>query len=140
MTPNRYEVIVGNIGKVHEGGDVIAAKSTFKIYKFMSQNNVGRGAGESVDFYKNGELLEQFTGALKEAEMEFDYKGAKHEMLQGRLLRRKAWSLNTVVSYDTTRNCLCIWHRGDETTRKKFISTDEEQHAADWVYADLNLA
>ena len=63
-----YEVIVSNIGKVLEGSNAFKANSAYHTYVKMSKNNVGRCAGESVDLYRNGEILKQFTGSLHETE------------------------------------------------------------------------
>lgn len=45
---HRFEVIVGNIGKVYQGDDASSALEVFIYYKQRSINNCGRGANEPV--------------------------------------------------------------------------------------------
>ena len=61
-----YEVIVSNLGKVLEGSNAFKANSVYNQYVGMSKRNYGRVAGESVDMYRNGEIVKQFTGSLHE--------------------------------------------------------------------------
>ncbi len=63
-----YEVIVSNLGKVLEGNNAFKANSAFNIYVGKSKRGEGRVAGESVDMYRNGEVVKQFTGSLHETE------------------------------------------------------------------------
>lgn len=132
-----YEVIVGNIGKVGEyKDDEKNARDTFKTYVYISKSNMGRAAGESVDLYMNGEILESFIGSLHEAEMELSYEDAKREMIKGRVFRREGWEYIKLVGYDPARNNLYILYL--DGTKKKYVPTDEEKQAI-WKYADLNL-
>jgi hypothetical protein len=57
---NFYEVIVGNVGKVHEGGSKAAAISVFHTYKNHSKRNYGRAAGEVVTMYCDGEVVKGY--------------------------------------------------------------------------------
>lgn len=57
-----YEVIVQNIGKVFEGSNGWEAKRTFNEYVGKSQREEGRAAGEGVDIYKDGHIVNQYTG------------------------------------------------------------------------------
>ena len=132
-----YEVIVGNIGKVGEyRNDEKNARDTFKTYVYISKNNLGRAAGESVDLYMNGEVIESFIGSLHEAEMELSYEDAKREMIKGRVFKRDGWEFIKLIGYDPTRNSLYMLDFDGDT--KKFVPTDEEKQAV-WKYADLNL-
>jgi hypothetical protein len=56
-----YEVIVQNIGKVHEGGFVDTARNQFAVYKNRSIKGIGRAAGEGVSLWKDGEIIEEYT-------------------------------------------------------------------------------
>ncbi len=53
----KYTVIVGNIGLVHEGNNPVEASSIYGEYKRQSKNNYGRAAGESVCVMKDDEIL-----------------------------------------------------------------------------------
>ena len=59
------EIIVGNIGRVYAGYDSAKAEITFKTYIEQSVNNYGRAAGESVDWYLDGEIKESHQGTVK---------------------------------------------------------------------------
>jgi hypothetical protein len=56
-----YEVIVGNIGKVYEGGFYQSALDDFTVYKNQSIKGIGRAAGESVTLMKDGEILQEYS-------------------------------------------------------------------------------
>ena len=57
----KYEVIVGNIGTVHEGQSGSEAKRVFAEYKDQSKSGYGRASGESVTILEDGEpILEHF--------------------------------------------------------------------------------
>lgn len=55
-----YEVIVGNIGKVHEGGFIDTARAQFAVYKNRSIKGLGRAAGENVTLWKDGEIIDEY--------------------------------------------------------------------------------
>jgi hypothetical protein len=52
---SNYQVIVGNIGLVHESNNLITARGAYGEYKRQSQSNYGRAAGEAVTLFKDGE-------------------------------------------------------------------------------------
>ncbi len=64
QTNNIYEVIVGNIGTTTSTPDYKTALRDFIAYKTNSENGVGREAGENVTLMKDGEILEEYFGAL----------------------------------------------------------------------------
>lgn len=47
-TRNRYQVIVGNIGRVYHGNDADEASRIFKEYSDQSVHGYSRAAGEPV--------------------------------------------------------------------------------------------
>lgn len=55
------EIIVSNVGKVYEGAHRGAAKA-FNEYRYKSRHGVGRCAGETVMWYKDGDVHRQFVG------------------------------------------------------------------------------
>lgn len=60
---NRYEVIVGNIGLIYEGGNGNRARRQFNEYVRISLENYGRAAGESVTLFMNDEPIKEYIGA-----------------------------------------------------------------------------
>lgn len=58
----RYEVIVGNIGRVYEGPSKTRAKETFYEYVKLSKHDYGRAAGESVIMLKDGFIYLEHKG------------------------------------------------------------------------------
>lgn len=63
-TVRKYQVVVGNIGTVYEGEDGDRAGELYSIYKNMSRNGVGRGAGEDVTLLEDGEITHAYAGEL----------------------------------------------------------------------------
>lgn len=61
-----YEVIVQNVGRVHHSNSRGQAKYTFDYYVKLSKEGIGRVEGASVDFYKNGEIEDQYVGRTEE--------------------------------------------------------------------------
>ena len=59
-----YEIIVGNIGRVHRGHSRREADRAYAIYVDQSKSNYGRAAGESVTMMEDGEVLKEHTGKL----------------------------------------------------------------------------
>lgn len=59
-----WAVIVGNIGRVHEGYDEAEARKHFREYKEQSVSGVGRAGGESVILECADEPVEEFIGDL----------------------------------------------------------------------------
>ena len=64
MSTKNYEVIVGNIGTVYRGSNLVEANAAWGEYKLQSEANYGRAAGESVAFFKDGELVREFIGSV----------------------------------------------------------------------------
>ncbi len=61
MTTNRYQVIVGNIGTVYDGNDMIEANRTYGEYKDQSLSNFGRASGETVTMMDNDDIKFEFS-------------------------------------------------------------------------------
>lgn len=59
-----YEVIVSNVGKVHEGQAETAreARLVYLTYVDLSKSGYGRCAGESVSLWRDNELIEEYDG------------------------------------------------------------------------------
>jgi len=55
-----YEVIVGNIGKVHEGDDKSTAQEAYDEYVRQSNTNYGRAANEPVTLFVDGEPKKEY--------------------------------------------------------------------------------
>lgn len=55
-----YTVTVGNIGQVYYGHNQTAANREFAAYVRMSRNNSGRASGETVDMYRDGEIVREY--------------------------------------------------------------------------------
>jgi len=62
-----YEVIVSNIGQVYHGHNFQEAHANLGIYVRASKSGHGRAAGEDVSFWRDGEPVMEFMGALNEA-------------------------------------------------------------------------
>ncbi|MCA3186958.1 MAG: hypothetical protein INH13_25735 [Cupriavidus sp.] len=58
-----YQVIVGNIGTVYNGGNGFEARKAFNQYISASKSPHGRASGEDVTLFKNGEIEKEFFGA-----------------------------------------------------------------------------
>jgi hypothetical protein len=58
----RYEVIVGNIGKVYDGDSLPEAQLHVVAYIDQSKSERGRAGGESVTLMKDGDILTEFIG------------------------------------------------------------------------------
>lgn len=57
-----FEVFVGNVGRVYDGGSSLEASKTYAHYVKLSKAGSGRAAGESVVIMKNGEPEREFAG------------------------------------------------------------------------------
>jgi len=53
---NRYQVIVGNLGTVYDGNNMIEANKTYGIYKRQSLAGYGRAGGESVTLFDHDDI------------------------------------------------------------------------------------
>lgn len=58
-----YQVIVGNIGKVYDGGNEFEACKTFDEYALMSEQAIGSAAGEDVTLMMGDSILRELTGS-----------------------------------------------------------------------------
>jgi ribosomal protein L37AE/L43A len=56
----KYQVVVGNLGLVHESDDRQAAEESFKEYVDFSKSDYGRVAGEPVTLFEDGEILKEY--------------------------------------------------------------------------------
>ena len=63
---HRYEVIVGNIGRVYTGDDRRTAVKDFTHYREMSLKRVGRAADEQVTLWDGGEPTMEYDPAKEE--------------------------------------------------------------------------
>ena len=54
---NEYQVLVGNIGSVYSGPDRGEAEEVYFHYEDLSDEGVGRAAGETVTMLGNGEVI-----------------------------------------------------------------------------------
>jgi hypothetical protein len=61
-----YQVIVGNIGTVYDGGSEYIACQTFDEYARFSQEKNGRAAGESVVLMMGDRILREVEGTQNE--------------------------------------------------------------------------
>ena len=57
---SNYEVIVGNLGRVHEGSVGKVAHAEFKEYRDRSIANNGRAGGESVVLMRDDEIIAEY--------------------------------------------------------------------------------
>lgn len=60
---HEYEVIVGNVGTVYNGGSKAEATKKFKSYVAVSMENRGRAGGENVTMMCDGEPCAEFFGS-----------------------------------------------------------------------------
>lgn len=62
-TPLRkWEVVVGNIGKVYDDLSEEGARATYKVYVQCSKEGSGRASGENVTLFCDGEIAEEHMG------------------------------------------------------------------------------
>ena len=61
----RYQVIVGNIGIVHDGDDLVEATTIFHDYCFLSTDGNGRASGEEVHLMEDGEPIRSMEGSTE---------------------------------------------------------------------------
>ncbi len=59
----KYEVVVGNIGTVYEGQNKDSARRAYGTYVRASQSGSGRGSGEDVTMFEDGEICREYTGS-----------------------------------------------------------------------------
>jgi transcriptional regulator of NAD metabolism len=70
MNKNNYQVIVGNIGTVYDGGSKVIAFETYKEYVLQSKTAHMRASGETVVLLANGEIEKEHVGSLAESGQE----------------------------------------------------------------------
>lgn len=58
----RYEVVVGNIGRVYSGSDWHAAEKAYFEYVDQSQTTWMRASGEDVVIFQDGEIFREYEG------------------------------------------------------------------------------
>jgi hypothetical protein len=59
---NPFEVVVGNIGTVYSGSNLMVATCKWAAYVKQSRADIGRAAGESVTLFHNGEIRREYIG------------------------------------------------------------------------------
>lgn len=59
----RYEVVVGNIGSVHEGSDREEAEDAFYEYVEQSKKRRGRASGEDVALFEGEDIINEHVGS-----------------------------------------------------------------------------
>jgi hypothetical protein len=64
----KYEVCVGNIGRVYEGENPIEARRIYGKYRSQSESGLGRAGGEDVTLFKDGEPELEFSGQISRDE------------------------------------------------------------------------
>ncbi len=57
---NNYELVVGNIGSVHQGCNRRVAVRKYRAYVKDSMEGVGRAADEPVTLFNNGEPILEY--------------------------------------------------------------------------------
>ena len=62
-----FQVVVGNIGQVYDGSNIMQADAAYWRYVKLSKAGEGRAAGESVTMFHKGEIKREFFGALEQA-------------------------------------------------------------------------
>jgi hypothetical protein len=62
----KYQVYVGNIGKVYDGDNHEDAMETFEEYVVISANGHGRASGEDVTLFEDGDIIKDFIGKENE--------------------------------------------------------------------------
>ncbi len=60
MTPNRYSVVVGNVGTVYDGANNREAQTHFSDYVKLSKENYGRVGNEPVYLFMNGDPIREY--------------------------------------------------------------------------------
>jgi hypothetical protein len=59
----QHEVVVGNVGTVYSGADIMKARREYLIYVDISVNVEGsRAYGESVTRFADGEIVQEHVG------------------------------------------------------------------------------
>jgi hypothetical protein len=61
LTKMAYELIVGNLGKVHFGSDEAEARMKFAAYVICSESPHTRASGEDVTLLEDGEIIAEHS-------------------------------------------------------------------------------
>jgi len=59
-----YEVIVGNVGKVHDGYEYGKAYNTYLEYVVISRRGIGRCGGENITLWEDGEIIGEYCPSV----------------------------------------------------------------------------
>ena len=57
-----FELVVGNIGTVYSGNNIMVAEQKFFSYVKDSKANYGRAAGEPVVLFHRGQIRREYQG------------------------------------------------------------------------------
>jgi len=68
----KHDVIVGNLGCVTNNETYTEAERAFRVYRRLSMLNYGRVAGESVIWWRNGQIYKEYIGTLEKGKDEND--------------------------------------------------------------------
>ena len=63
-----YEVIVGNIGTIYDGGNYREALKRYRTYVKISKSESGRASGEDVIIMRDGEPVKEYFGSRSSEE------------------------------------------------------------------------
>jgi len=69
MNMKTYDVLVGNVGRVHSGKSRKKALEHFKEYRKQSRSGYGRAGGEDVVLLVDGEPSVEFFGTNSQPEI-----------------------------------------------------------------------
>ncbi len=59
-----HSVVVGNIGMVTHTGTYAESEKAFSEYRKQSVTEYGRAAGESVTWFRDGEIYKEHVGKI----------------------------------------------------------------------------
>lgn len=68
MAKHTYDVIVGNIGRVHTGNNRNSANVAFVAYRRQSLKGIGRAAAEAVTILCDGDVIRAYDPSPKPAQ------------------------------------------------------------------------
>lgn len=72
--PDRYVVVVGNLGTVYSGNRLKEALETYSVYRRKSADGDGRVAGEPVALMDGGEIWREWRGETDELDLDDEEK------------------------------------------------------------------
>lgn len=67
---DKFQVIVGNIGTVYSGNNIMQASAKFSAYVKLSKSGNGRAAGEDVTMMHNNEIRQEYVGTIAQSKVE----------------------------------------------------------------------